>query len=130
MSLINATPTSWMKSHNEQHSRIFKNQRIPSRLMVPAHVNNRMNSFTVKSDSYQPRLDFKRQDNRVSVDTISVAPLTSKDSTNTTQPPMIWFPGSSKCNSQEEDSSGNAQTLGFFLHCRKKFKHFTKYALT
>ena len=123
MSLINATPTSWMKPHNEQHIRIFKNQRMPSRLMVPAHVNNRINSFAVKSDSYQPRLDFKRQDNRVSVDTISVAPLTSKDSTNTTQPPMIWFPGGSKCNSQEEDSSGNGETLSFFYIAKKK-KYF------
>ena len=86
--------------------------------MVPVDVNDRLNYFGVKSDQYQPKSEFKRQNNRFPPDPINVTTFTSKDSMTTTQPPMIWFPGSSKCNNQEEDDSGNniiAQPFLFIL---------------
>jgi hypothetical protein len=98
-----------MKSSHIQYGGLYAQSNIPSKIMVPTQLDNRLN-FAVSNPT---RINLNREDKK-QAHVSSFDPTyftTSKVSTTTVQPPMIWFPGSSDCTKQENKDAGKEVSI-------------------
>ena len=93
-----------MKSFHNQYGEQYVQSNIPSKIMVPSMIDNRLNIAV----SNQARINLNTEGGK-QANVSSFVPTyftSSKHSTTTVQPPMIWFPGSSDCSNQENKDGG------------------------
>ena len=110
----NLKPSPWTRQLGDYHVNMYRKPNIPPRLMVPADINNRMGIVVSKPNGISLQSDRKKQENHSSVNHTHFSSSASRGATTTTQPPMVWFPGSSDCNSQESDGI----YFLFYLQCK------------
>ena len=93
-----------MKFSHNQYGGLYAQSKIPSKIMVPTQLDNRMNFAVSNPTRIHINTVDKKQANISSFE--STYFTSSKDSSTTIQPPMIWDPGNSDCNNQENIHSG------------------------
>ena len=93
-----------MKYFSNQNGGHYSQSNLPSKIMVPAKLDNQLNFALSKPNRIHLNINDKKHENFSSFDPTYLD--SPKDSKTTSQPPTIWFPGSSDCKNQENKDSG------------------------
>ena len=78
---------------------IHSTKNIPSRIVIPNNVNQQLSSYPSQQRISQP--NDKQHEDVASIDLHNIGNDEMNVPITSTEPPMIWFPGSSDCQDQD-----------------------------
>ena len=99
-------PTTW----NKLESNLNHNPMLPPRILLPAGINRRLNEIPLKTTQSGSSNNIRQDRNKVLLQENGVSSFALRNTTMTTQPPMVWFPGNSDCSNQSNDETGKHKT--------------------
>ena len=102
----NILPERWVQPYEKETSMVHHSSKLPSGLLVPIKTNDKLNHVLLNTNP--PTHKSQRKQMKVPSKRIPLSSTISEveNSTTTSKPPMIWFPGGNNCNNEEANDSG------------------------